>query len=336
MMTNLQVLNVLLLFAAENESGSLHIGAGIVAVAVVATAILIPVFVNMNKRKKDREYCLYLTGLADSGNVEELKRHYNALKGEAMKDASWMMRFETAVKALTVVSWRRAFKLPPAERSRAIDELVRSMVQNDILVKYIPLFLNFLQEEGSDVLAETVTKLRSALSRSEKPYCRQYAKELASFERACNLKGTRLTLEGVYPDGVEFDWNAYRGTPTLFFVWSMKSDECVAAIPRIQELERRYAGKMKILGFNLDDSPAAITRFEREYSITWDSICRLATLNSRKASGGKYIDPCVFYGMTCAPVVLLVDANGIVVDPDAFQELESKVAAMMSGAAARS
>ena len=123
------------------------------------------------------------------------------------------------------------------------------------------------------------------------------------------------TLDGV-ADGEPVERAAYRGAPLVVNFWASWCAPCVSEMPDLEVVAREYAGRVPILGVNVQDAPANAEAFVDELGITYD----LAT----DPRGELYAEVDAF-GM---PTTLFVDAEGTIVyrhtgiiDADGLREL---------------
>lgn len=123
------------------------------------------------------------------------------------------------------------------------------------------------------------------------------------------------TLDG-FADGEPVELTAYRGDPLVVNFWASWCAPCVSEMPDLEEVAREYAGRVPVLGVNVQDAPANAEAFVDELGITYD----LAT----DPRGELYAEVDAF-GM---PTTLFVDAEGTIVyrhtgiiDADGLREL---------------
>ncbi len=61
----------------------------------------------------------------------------------------------------------------------------------------------------------------------------------------------------------------YQGKPLVVNFWARWCPPCRAEIPELNDFQRRYAGKIQVLGIGLEDNPELVSAFVREYAMTY-------------------------------------------------------------------
>ncbi|QDS87298.1 thiol-disulfide oxidoreductase [Rosistilla ulvae] len=110
-----------------------------------------------------------------------------------------------------------------------------------------------------------------------------------------------------YPDlaGAELDWNAFRGSIVVMPFWTTSRTESLQTLPGLQELEKEFAGKVKILGVNLDDSDEELAVFRRRFRPTFPNL-----RNPDAASQGVRDPLATQLGLASFPFTAIIDADG--------------------------
>ena len=137
-------------------------------------------------------------------------------------------------------------------------------------------------------------------------------------ERFENLVGNEMKVEGLYLDGTEIDWSAYRGKVVLFDFWATWCGPCIAEIPNVQALYEKYhdAG-FEVLGYSIDEKVDALKKFEEERKLPWKTASETLSVNAKENGGKKYVSLSDYYNITGVPTMILVGKDGKVLDTNA-------------------
>jgi cytochrome c biogenesis protein CcmG/thiol:disulfide interchange protein DsbE len=111
-----------------------------------------------------------------------------------------------------------------------------------------------------------------------------------------------MVLEGFGEDDpAPVDLAAYEGGPLVVNFWASWCAPCVREMPDFQRFGEEFAGRVALLGVNVQDAPANARAFVRELGITYD----LAT-----DPRGELYSAVKGFGM---PTTLFVDPDGTIV-----------------------
>jgi thiol-disulfide isomerase/thioredoxin len=146
------------------------------------------------------------------------------------------------------------------------------------------------------------------LERAADPRLRATAQAAAGALRRLSLPGQPIELEGPLLDGTAFDQAALAGKVVLVDFWATWCGPCVAEIPRVRELYRRYGPRgFEVVGVSLDEDREALEAFVTEKEIPWPII-----VDARPEDGGR---PLLAgrYGIRGIPTMILVGRDGRVV-----------------------
>ena len=150
------------------------------------------------------------------------------------------------------------------------------------------------------------------LEQADDPRLRSTAQAAAGTLRRLSLPGRPIALEGPLLDGADFDPKTLVGKVVLVDFWATWCGPCVAEIPRVRELYRRYGPRgFEVVGVSLDDDREALEAFVSERKIPWPII-----VDARPEDGGK---PLLAgrYGIRGIPTMILVGRDGRVVSIEA-------------------
>ncbi|NBV84546.1 TlpA family protein disulfide reductase, partial [bacterium] len=110
--------------------------------------------------------------------------------------------------------------------------------------------------------------------------------------------------------------DSYKGKVILINYWATWCPPCVAEIPELIALQKKYAGKLQIIGISLDDDPSAARRFAAQTKFNYPVVMANDELKSK-------------YGRILSiPTTIVINKNMMVVqvetgyrNPQFFEEL---------------
>ena len=136
-------------------------------------------------------------------------------------------------------------------------------------------------------------------------------------------------FEAVTMDGktVKFP-ESYTGKVVLIDFWATWCGPCVAEVPNVVDVYKKYHGKgLEVLSVSLDQENAAeiVARFVKKHDMAWPQIY-----------DGKYLDATIAtrYGITSIPHALVVDADTGVILAEGDDARGQKLAASIAAALA--
>lgn len=134
--------------------------------------------------------------------------------------------------------------------------------------------------------------------------------------------GQPLDLSGTTIGGKELALSQFRGVPVLVHYWATWCEPCKVDIARIRELQARYgARKLAVVGIALDGDRAAVSRFLENSPLPWPQLHEPGGLDGRLAEE---------FGILTLPTMLLLDAEGTVVDRNLIvTDLEKRLATLV-------
>jgi thiol-disulfide isomerase/thioredoxin len=125
----------------------------------------------------------------------------------------------------------------------------------------------------------------------------------SSFRQAEKFLGKEMVITGKTVDGKDFDLKNLKGKVVLVDFWATWCGPCVAEMPNMLEAHAKYNKKgFEIIGVSLDRTDDAITKFNEDRKIPWNSI----NIEDSRTLATKY-------GVNAIPFPVLVDRAGNVV-----------------------
>jgi cytochrome c biogenesis protein CcmG/thiol:disulfide interchange protein DsbE len=128
-----------------------------------------------------------------------------------------------------------------------------------------------------------------------------------------------FTLETL--DGGRITLSELRGKPVLVDFWATWCGPCEETIPVLIEFQRRYAGRVHVLGVSVDWERDAVAPFAREKRMNYPVLYGDEAL-------------AVDYGAPGFPTLFIVDAEGRIVEAHVgvmtLEELETSVAPLLA------
>jgi thiol-disulfide isomerase/thioredoxin len=137
-------------------------------------------------------------------------------------------------------------------------------------------------------------------------------RRLESVGQPFRLSGNSLMGQG------EIDSSRYRGKVLLVSYWATWCEPCKAEFPRLQKLRDKYADQgFEILGVCLDGDLQAGRRYISNNRYSWPQLFEEGSMES---------EPALRYGIISLPYLMLIDAEGRVIDNNLqFHQLEREL-----------
>ena len=91
---------------------------------------------------------------------------------------------------------------------------------------------------------------------------------------------------------------AYRGKVVLLNFWATWCEPCIAEVPRFAEWQRKYAGRLQVVGVSMDDDAAPVRAAYRKYGLNYPVVMGDEKLGE------------LYGGVLGLPMTFLIDGNG--------------------------
>ena len=137
-----------------------------------------------------------------------------------------------------------------------------------------------------------------------------------------NLPDSTMALPSKTLGGEKFDWGSLQGNYVVIDFWATWCGPCLEAIPHIEELQAKYAGKnLKFIGYSIDADRGHLknflaTRVENGMGLKWPIIIDdievdPAVLEENEAVDASWRMPSTVYcGISGIPTMIILDPEG--------------------------
>jgi thiol-disulfide isomerase/thioredoxin len=135
------------------------------------------------------------------------------------------------------------------------------------------------------------------------------------------LQKAPLDLKVTLLDGKELDFATLRGKVVLIDFWATWCAPCMEAMPGVKAAYEKYQSKgLEIVGISLDENKDEVSKVTAKAGMVWPQAY----------SGKMWDDPTAKrFGVDAIPAVILVDKTGKIIDFNAGQDLEKKLAKLL-------
>ena len=191
------------------------------------------------------------------------------------------------------------------EIDKALTGYEKDFADDPVGSQFVALRLKMLQNTPDKIDAELKTLTQSP----NKATADAATKQLAMRTQPVDLKFTAL-------DGKEVDLTKLRGKVVLLDFWATWCGPCMAKLPEIQAINKKYQDKdFQLIGISLDEDKAALEKTVKSKEMTWPEYFD---------GKGWQSDVGTRFGVEAIPASFLVDKKGLLhaVDGDADLDVE--------------
>ncbi len=111
--------------------------------------------------------------------------------------------------------------------------------------------------------------------------------QLARTVNRLNLVGSTISIPAKTMDGKPFDWAALKGKVVVIDFWATWCGPCLAAIPHLEELQKKYSDQnVSFIGFSIDADRQALTEFLEKRKLAWPVIIDDIEVDAAKIADG--------------------------------------------------
>lgn len=140
--------------------------------------------------------------------------------------------------------------------------------------------------------------------------------------RAVGALGHPLEMAFTASDGRKVDVQKLRGKVVLIDFWASWCGPCIASLPEVVSLYKKYNAKgFEIVGINMDKQQPLMEQVVNRFQIPWPQYF------DGKGWGAKYA---LEYNVTAIPSVWLVDKKGILRTMNARENLEQQITDLLA------
>jgi len=100
-------------------------------------------------------------------------------------------------------------------------------------------------------------------------------------------------------DGNLLDQNSFKNRILLLDFWATWCKPCIKTMPELAALQKRYEGKLVVLGISIDETPEAVRRYVTKHGSEY-----------RVAMDAKESPAWQAYRVKAVPTACLIDSNG--------------------------
>jgi len=102
-------------------------------------------------------------------------------------------------------------------------------------------------------------------------------------------------------DGKIYRWEDINGKVLIVDFWATWCEPCKRSLPELDEIYKKYEGKVLVIGFSKDENEEMVKSFLKEVQITYP-----VAMSNRKVEE-------IFGGILGLPTSFLIDKNGKIV-----------------------
>ena len=197
------------------------------------------------------------------------------------------------------------------EIDKALSAYEKDFPDDPVGSQFVTLRVKMLQNAPDKIDAELKTLARSP----NKATADAATKQLAMRTQPVDLKFTAL-------DGNEIDLTKLRGKVVLLDFWATWCGPCMAKLPEIQAINKKYQEKdFQLIGISLDEDKAALEKTVKAKEITWPEYFD---------GKGWQSDVGTKFGVEAIPASFLVDKKGLLHAVDGDADLDAEIGKLLA------
>ena len=197
------------------------------------------------------------------------------------------------------------------EIDKALSAYEKDFPDDPVGSQFVALRVKMLGNTPDKIDSELKTLARSP----NKATADAATKQLAMRTQPVDLKFTSL-------DGKEIDLAKLRGKVVLLDFWATWCGPCMAKLPEIQAIDKKYAGKdFQLIGISLDEDKAALEKTVKAKDMTWPEYFD---------GKGWQSDVGTKFGVEAIPASFLVDKKGLLHAVDGDADLDAEIGKLLA------
>lgn len=171
---------------------------------------------------------------------------------------------------------------------------------------------------------EQKARLGKLLASMQSPMAKQYLAQKAEQAKSKEREGKPLAFSAKTREGKDFDSASLKGKVVLVDFWATWCGPCVAELPRVKDIYKKYHDQgFEIVGVSCDNSASDLTEFlGKNPEMTW------VQLFDEKNAGWHPLAK--EYGINAIPTMYLIDRKGVLRSVEARENMEDMIPKLLA------